>query len=150
MANNTRLIEEFSQLEKLCNDIYGDKHGVTIYIDEMKSVNLAGARQIVGWRNDLESLINVRHKRNQLSHGEVSFDEPYATQDDILFISNFKRRILKQTDPLAMLQRARSPQRKITYTQKQAPQEKMNLGAFLLALFVTLAGIIFLIALFSR
>lgn len=150
MANNTRLIEEFSQLEKLCNDIYGDKHGVTIYIDEMKSMNLAGARQVAGWRSDLEGLINVRHKRNQLSHGEVSFDEPYATLDDISFISNFKRRILKQTDPLAMLQRARSTKVKTDYTYDSASEGSTNLGPFLLTLFVIFIGVIFLIALFSK
>lgn len=146
MTNNTKLIEAFSQLEKLCNDIYGDKHGVTLYIDEMRDENIAGTRYIQGWRDDLEALVDVRHKRNCLSHGEVSFDEPYATEDDILFLSNFKRRILKQTDPLSMLYISRTSQKALTNTKQTKPQKDTSLGAFLLALFVTLAGILFIIA----
>ena len=146
MSNNTKLIEAFSQLEKICNDIYGDKHGVTLYIDEMKNENIAGARYVQGWRDDLEALVDVRHKRNQLSHGEVSFDEPYSSDDDILFLANFKRRILKQTDPLALLNKARSPRKSVTYAEQEPTKKGINLGAILFALFVTLAGILFIIA----
>ena len=147
MENNTKLIEQFSQLEKLCNDIYGDKHGVTLYIDEMKRKNVAGARYVSGWRSDLEALIDARHKRNCLSHGEVSFDTPYASDDDILFLASFKRRVLKQTDPLALLQKARTPRKTATYTSSAQPQKNTDLGATLLALFVILAGIIVVAAL---
>lgn len=144
MENNTKLIEQFSQLEKLCNDIYDDKHGVTLYIDEMKRENVAGARYVSGWRSDLESLIDVRHKRNRLSHGEVSFDTPYASEDDILFLANFKRRVLKQTDPLAMLNKARSPRK------SGKPKKDINLGSVLFAAFVVIALILFIYAAFSK
>ena len=28
-------IDSYKKLEKLCNEMYGDKHGVSLYIDEM-------------------------------------------------------------------------------------------------------------------
>ena len=30
------LFDEFKHLEKLCNEIYGERNGVTIYINEMQ------------------------------------------------------------------------------------------------------------------
>ena len=150
MENNTKLIEQFSQLEKLCNDIYGDKHGVTLYIDEMKRKNVAGARYVSGWRSDLEALLDARHKRNRLSHGEVSFDTPYASEDDILFLASFRRRVLKQTDPLAMLNRAKSPKKIGASVQTPTRKKNIDLGSILLGAFVILALILFIYAAFNE
>ena len=83
---NARLVEAFGSLEHICNDMYGAKHGVSCYIDEMAGQNARGRREVPDWRYYLSSLRRVRHKRNALSHGEVSFDEECADQDDIDFI----------------------------------------------------------------
>ncbi len=35
-------IDEFKHWEKLCNEIYGDHHGVTLYINNMEDKKGAG------------------------------------------------------------------------------------------------------------
>lgn len=102
---NARLVEEFGSLERICNDMYGAKHGVTCYIDEMAGLDARGQREVPDWSYCLSSLRRVRHKRNALSHGEVSFDGKCADQDDIDFIDGFKNLLLSGRDPLALLER---------------------------------------------
>lgn len=102
---NARLVEEFGSLERICNDMYGAKHGVTCYIDEMAGQNARGRREVPDWSCCLSSLRRVRHKRNSLSHGEVSFDDECADEDDIDFIDGFKNLLLSGRDPLALLDR---------------------------------------------
>ena len=101
---NARLVEEFGSLERICNDMYGAKHGVTCYIDEMAGQNARGRREVPDWSYCLSSLRRVRHKRNALSHGEVSFDDKCADEDDIDFIDGFKDLLLSGDDPLAQLE----------------------------------------------
>lgn len=100
---NATLVERFGDLEQLCNQIYHEHHGVTSYIEDMKAHEYRGVRCVPGWGSMLRQLIDVRHKRNQLSHGEVSFNHCYATSEDISFINDFRQSILSQTDPLATL-----------------------------------------------
>ena len=101
---NARLVEEFGSLERICNDMYGAKHGVTCYIDEMAGQNARGRREVSDWSYCLSSLRRVRHKRNALSHGEVSFDDKCADEGDIDFIDGFKNLLLSGDDPLAQLE----------------------------------------------
>ena len=35
-------IDSYKKLEKLCNEMYGDKHGVSLYIDEMINTLIFG------------------------------------------------------------------------------------------------------------
>ncbi len=106
MANhtqlNTQLIEEFGNLERLCNQIYDDKHGVTNYINDMERLSSVATYRISDWNYDLKTLKNIRHKRNQLSHGEVSFNELWADSNDIKYAIRFRKRMLSQKDPLAL------------------------------------------------
>ncbi len=99
---NTDLVECFGELENLCNQIYGPTHGVTNYIEEMKSRDFSGRAIVPKWDYQLNRLKEVRHKRNQLAHSKVSFREPYATVDDIRFVVDFRNSILNQTDPIAL------------------------------------------------
>lgn len=99
---NTNLLECFGGLENLCNQIYGPTHGVTNYIEEMKSKDFNGRVIVPNWDYYLNRLKEVRHKRNRLSHGEVSFREQFATVDDVRFVIDFRNRILNQIDPLTL------------------------------------------------
>lgn len=101
---NTELVEKFGSLEKLCNEIYGTVHGVTNYIDEM-TICYNGTIYASGWDHYIVKLKEIRHKRNQLSHGGVSFSEPYATYEDVAFAENFRNLILNQKDPLTIYRR---------------------------------------------
>ena len=77
--------------------------GVTSYINDMKNMDWNDAREISNWKSDLSNLIRLRHIRNHLAHTEGAFDEKLCTSDDVNWMKDFRNRILKQTDPLAML-----------------------------------------------
>lgn len=96
-------INEFKHLEKLCNEVYAQQHGVTQYIDEMTQKSRIASGVIYGWDSDLAKLKRVRHIRNNLVH-ESNYDIDYDNSD-IAFIRDFYNRILNQQDPLALLRR---------------------------------------------
>lgn len=100
---NYVFFEEYKSLDKLCKEIYGDDIGVTNYIDDMKTVSYIEYVGINNWKNDLDQLIRMRYIRNDLAHTEGAFGEQICTQMDIDWIKDFHRRIMKQTDPLAVL-----------------------------------------------
>lgn len=95
--------EEYKKLDRLCGDIYRDQHGISHYIDDMKTKSHADSCDIPGWKTDLNQLIRIRHIRNQMAHAEGAFEEELCTQYDIDWIRNFYQRILAQADPCAML-----------------------------------------------
>lgn len=99
---NYVFFEEYKKLEKLCGDMYNSHNGVTNYIDDMKSVSWSNYRSIKNWESDLKQLMRLRHIRNNLAHNEGAFDENVCTQYDIEWLHNFYKRILNQTDPLAL------------------------------------------------
>ncbi len=116
---NTELVEKFGSLEKLCNEIYCTVHGVTNYIDEMTRC-YDGRIYVSKWDHYIVKLKEIRHKRNQLSHGEVSFSEPYATYEDVAFAMNFRNLILSQKDPLTIYRREKRGKNK-TESVKATP-----------------------------
>lgn len=106
---NTGLIEAFGELEQLCNQIYGTRHGVTDYINKMKSCGTRGSYYVKNWDKYLSVLIALRHKRNKLSHGEISFQSNWASEKNIQFARLFREMILRQEDPLAQYSRLAHP-----------------------------------------
>ncbi len=115
---NILLVEYFGDLEQVCNRIYNDTHGVTAYINEMRDLETQGAQSIKGWPEALKRLKEIRHKRNKLSHGEVSFREEWAEKEDIEFLIAFRKKVLNQTDPIALYYKRRKTKSKPTRTKK--------------------------------
>lgn len=109
--NNTNFIffENYKKLEKICNEIYSANNGVTQYINEMENISYSKYRNIPNWISDLSTLKSLRHIRNQIAHNEGSFSENWCTLKDIEWLNAFYMRILKQTDPLALLHKQESP-----------------------------------------
>lgn len=104
MSNlNYVFFEEYKHLDKLCKEMYGGDIGVTSYIDDMKAVSLREYININNWKTDLEQLTRLRNMRNDLAHIEGTFDENNCTQADIDWIKDFHRRIMEQSDPMAVL-----------------------------------------------
>ena len=105
--NNLNLIflEEYKHLDKLCSQLYDGQPGVTNYINDMKSVDWNDAREIPNWKADLNNLKHLRHIRNHLAHTEGAFGEKLCTNEDVNWVKDFRNRILKQTDPLALFQK---------------------------------------------
>ncbi len=95
---NSSFFNEYKRLEKLLNDMYEDSHGVTRYIDDMRS-------RYPDTDRNLKKLKRIRYIRNHLAHDMGAFEEECATQDDILWIRDFYERILSGTDPLSAKKR---------------------------------------------
>lgn len=105
---NLMFYEEFKKLEKLCNELYINStdiqsHGVKAYIDDMKNTPYDQSCEVDGWETDFRKLKEYNHKRNQISHQEVSFYDDFFTFDDVVWIRTFRYKILNQTDPLSLL-----------------------------------------------
>lgn len=104
MSNlNYIFFEEYKHLDKLCSELYQEQHGISHYICDMKSTPSNAYQHIPGWKEDLEKLIRLRHIRNYLAHTANAFDEEVCTHEDIEWSHEFRRRILKQSDPMSLL-----------------------------------------------
>ena len=118
--NNLNYIffEEFKKLEKLCGEMYGSHNGVTNYIDDMKDVPYSNYRDIPNWEDDLSQLKKMRHIRNNLAHEEGAFAKKVCTKNDIRWIQTFIKRIMNQSDPLAIQHRNQKNKEKGTLLSK--------------------------------
>lgn len=140
---NYDLFEEFKHLDKLCGEIYGEQHGVSHYIDNMRMVSENDYRHVPNWKEDLERLTRLRYIRNYLAHTEGAFEENACTSSDIEWSRDFYGRILNQSDPLALLHRyfmekqrrikprspdslSQTPQIPIQYNILKEPAEESN------------------------
>ncbi len=121
---NLNFFENYKKLEKLCNEIYSANNGVTQYIDEMKNISSSKYHGIPNWNSDLSALKRLRHLRNQMAHNEGAFSENLCTMDDVDWLRDFHSRILKQTDPLALLHK------KETSSKVTQPVQKNNMQMY--------------------
>lgn len=110
-------IDSYKRLEKLCNEIYGDTHGLSVYIDEMIG-KPNGSYYVSGWNEDLKRLKHYRWIRNQIVHEPNCTEENMCGSVDMQWLDNFYSRIMSTSDPLALYHKARSQHR----VQKPAHQ----------------------------
>lgn len=105
MSNNINIefFDEYKRLDKLCSDMYGKSSGgVTSYINDMASVSSSDAQKILDWNSTYNKLKSLRHIRNQMAHGEGSFDDYVCSYDDIEWLRDFRNKIMNVSDPLAI------------------------------------------------
>lgn len=119
---NHIFFEEYKHLDKLCGEIYGEQHGITHYIDDMRGISEWDSRNIPNWKDDLEQLRHLRHIRNNLAHAENAFNEEHCTQKEIEWCQNFHRRILNQSDPLAILHQYSKAKQQAAKPRASAPR----------------------------
>lgn len=123
---NYIFLEEYKKLEKICNEMYGTHNGVTCYIDDMKAVSHINYRNIPNWETDLSYLRKMRHFRNRLVHEAGSFDENICTQDNVEWVRFFHKRILNQSDPLALLHQNLARRMQTTVTVPKNMRKKYS------------------------
>ena len=105
MRNTSVFLEEYKRLDHLCGDLFGCPFGVTAYLNQMKRDTFIGHR-VPNWDADYRMLKRFRHLRTQLAHEEGTFETLDISQRDIADIRAFHKRILSQTDPLALLKKS--------------------------------------------
>lgn len=101
-------IESYKHLEKICGEILNDDRRISAYIDEMLNTP-RGSYLVSGWNNDLKQLKHYRWVRNQISHEPNCTEENMCEPSDTAWLNNFYLRIMNQTDPLALYNKAAKP-----------------------------------------
>ena len=104
MPENTNIIffDEYKKLDKLCSEMYGkNSGGVTCYLNDMMTVPV----MIPEWNQTYDRLRELRHIRNQMAHGEGSFEDYPCSEEDVLWLFEFRSKIMHISDPLAVYRR---------------------------------------------
>lgn len=124
---NIRFLEEYKRLDKLCREIYTADKGVTSYIEDMKNESSPYKKDIPEWHSSLKSLIDIRHKRNILTHEPDTLDMDIVSESEISFVKKFRQSILEQSDPMSKVMKIHN-EKKITLqnNSKQHPTETEN------------------------
>ena len=108
MPENTNIIffDEYKKLDKLCSEMYGkNSGGVTCYLNDMMAVPVMQRNRIPEWNQTYDRLRELRHIRNQMAHGEGSFEDYPCSEEDVLWLFEFRSKIMHISDPLAVHRR---------------------------------------------
>lgn len=108
MPENTNIIffDEYKKLDKLCSEMYGkNSGGVTCYLNDMMAVPVMQRNRIPEWNQTYDRLRELRHIRNQMAHGEGSFEDYPCSEEDVLWLFEFRSKIMHISDPLAVYRR---------------------------------------------
>lgn len=98
-------LEEYKRLDKLCSEIYQTRTGISTYIEDMTNISYVQSRHISHWNEDLQHLRALRSLRNRLVHECGTLDMDMCSACDVDWLESFYQRILRCTDPLALLHR---------------------------------------------
>lgn len=97
-----KFIDSYKRLEKLCNEMYNDNHGLSLYIDELAKIS----NKNLSFSQDLKRLKHYRWIRNQIVHEPGCTEENMCNSDDVRYIEDFYFKILNSTDPLSLYYKA--------------------------------------------
>lgn len=135
-----KFIETYKQLEKLCGEVLNDDRRVSAYIEEMMRLS-DGAYRVENWNEDLKKLKHYRWVRNKIVHEPDCTEATMCKAEDVVWLNQFRRRILNGTDPLALY-------RKSERLRAWRPEKKKKSSRFgcvkLLLLLVLLGVMVFL------
>ena len=92
-------MESYKHLDNLCKDMNGI--GITGYIKDMEQEQNGGF-YVAGWKNDYMQLKHYRYIRNQIAHENYADESNMCSVGDTAWLDGFYRRIMEQTDPLAL------------------------------------------------
>lgn len=124
-------LDSYKKIEKICNEIYGENHGLTSYIDDMITTP-KGSLYILGWDEDLKKLKHYRWIRNRIVHDPGCTEESMCTTADVEWIDNFYLRIMSAKDPLSLYYKSENNQRiqrqKELYKTQESRFKKINVG----------------------
>ena len=104
-------IDSYKRLEKLCSDAYGEKHGISAYIDKMTAIH-DGQFTVSGWNADLKMLKHCRWARNRIVHDPGCTEANTCDSGDEEWLIDFYKRMLVGKDPLALYRKAKAPKPK--------------------------------------
>lgn len=115
MEDNVEFLEKYKLLDKFIIDAYSSEKGVTYYIDTMVNITYETRKNINMWDSDLKNLKRYRYIRNQLSHNPQTMYENVCTCEDIIWLGEFYGRLLRASDPLALLRKNNNTKKQNVY-----------------------------------
>ena len=98
---DNEFFEEYKHLERLCSDMYSCRDGIRQYLEDMERQFSEGEKAIPHWAQDYQNLRGLRRTRNTLAHNVSEYQ--VCTEQDVENVIDLVDRIMKQQDPLAML-----------------------------------------------
>lgn len=116
--NDNQFLNQFKLLEKLCNEMYEDVHGVSLYIEECEDVASLLHQNHTQFVQFIHRLRHCRYIRNRLSHEITSDTVQMSSSSDIEFLQDLYSMISEQTDPLTNI--------KNTYPIETLSQPQVN------------------------
>ena len=124
MPENTNIVffDEYKKLDKLCSEMYGkNSGGVTCYLNDMIAVPVMQRNRIPEWNQTYDRLRELRHIRNQMAHGEGSFEDYPCSEEDVLWLFEFRSKIMHISDPLAIYRRQTEGSTHVTRANGEPP-----------------------------
>ncbi len=122
---NMNFLEEYKSADNFIKDAFKSTDGITEYIRRMETANDRGIRAVATWRDDYRSLKHVRWVRNQLVH-EVGYDSDICELNDLRFVKQFRTKLMKCEDPLALLEKYERAARKRTSSGQRTGTQKQT------------------------
>lgn len=98
---DNEFFEEYKRLDRLCSDMYSCRDGIRQYLEDMECQFSEGEKTIPHWAQDYRKLRGLRRTRNTLAHNVSEYQ--VCTEQDVENVIDFADRIMRQQDPLAML-----------------------------------------------
>lgn len=136
-----KFIETYKQLEKLCGEIMNDERRVSAYIDEMIRLS-DGTYRVENWDTDLKQLKHYRWVRNKIVHEPDCTEETMCKAEDVVWLNQFRRRILNGTDPLALYRKSERLRAWRPESETKKESESSHFGCVKFLLFLVLLGVI--------
>ena len=94
-------LESYKRIEKLCNEEYNAKNGLTLYIEEMEYKS-DGQLWVPDWSSDLKNLKHYRWIRNMITHEPSYTEDNMCLPGDEAWLNDFYTRMINANDPLSL------------------------------------------------
>ena len=94
-------LDGYKELDALCARRLSHKNGVSEYLTRMEAAPARARGRVPGWEADYKLLKHLRWVRNQIAHDPGTSP---CTQEDRKSLEDFRRRMVRNRDPLSLLQ----------------------------------------------
>lgn len=100
LDSDSKYIDEYKRVDKICSDILGDPCGITAYIELMKKAVISGEDLPGSWSTAIKTLVHLRHIRNSIAHDTSPVS---CTKNDLNSLKAFGRALSEGRDPISCL-----------------------------------------------
>jgi hypothetical protein len=142
-------IESYKRLDNLCKDLLNSEKGITTYIENIEQIKYT-RYYTSNFDCDYKMLKHYRYIRNQIVHDNDATEDNMCDENDIIWIEQFYKNILNQTDPLSLYHKAKHAHQHVKptkTTEKTITRNTINghkLHPFKIALIIGFISIIVL------